>query len=37
MRLEDPAADREWEQERNRDYGRRQVRVGATLEDLLAA
>jgi hypothetical protein len=37
LRLEDPAADRDWERERNRDYGRRQVRVGATLEDLLAA
>jgi DNA-binding PucR family transcriptional regulator len=37
MRLEDPTADRDWERERNRDYGRRQVRVGATLEDLLAA
>jgi PucR C-terminal helix-turn-helix domain len=37
LRLEDPAADRAWERERNRDYGRRQVRVGATLEDLLAA
>ena len=37
LRLEDPAADRGWERERNRDYGRRQVRVGATLEDLLAA
>lgn len=37
LRLEAPAADRDWEQERNRDYGRRQVRVGSTLEDLLAA
>jgi hypothetical protein len=37
LRLEDPAADRDWERERNRDYGRRQVRVGAKLEDLLAA
>jgi PucR C-terminal helix-turn-helix domain len=37
LRLEDPAADRAWERERNRDYGRRQIRVGATLEDLLGA